>query len=152
MNTILSCKSGMYRERGFTLLEALIAILLLAVGALGVAGLQTLSLKSSKSADDRSRVAALAQMMVDEAALRFADTTSESNTIVSPTYANFPCANTPTNVVQSWRRRLDCDVSGAQGSVDYDASQKRLIVRVRWDDSRVSGGSANQEFVLDTRL
>jgi type IV pilus assembly protein PilV len=140
------------KSRGFSLLESLIAILLLSVGAIGVAGLQVLSLKNSKSADQRARVASMAQMMVDEASLNYNATINESATIVDASFVNFPCASTPTTVVQTWRRRLDCNVPGAKGSVNYDLSQKRLVVRVQWDDSQGLGGSAAQEFVLDTRL
>jgi type IV pilus assembly protein PilV len=139
-------------QSGFSLLEAMISVLLLSVGALGVAGLQSVSLKNSKSADERGRVASLAQMMVDDASLRYSLMQTESNTLVQTTYANFPCANAPATVLQSWRRRLDCEIPGAQGLVDFDRSQKRLIIRVRWDDSRGQDGSATQEFVLDTRL
>jgi type IV pilus assembly protein PilV len=151
--SICTLRSGSRRNsRGFSLLEALISIVLLSVGALGVAGLQAVSLKNSKSAEERGRVAQLAQAMVDEARLRSPTTVSESPNIVGASFVNVSCATTTTTPLQAWRRRLDCEIPGALGSVDYDRSQKRLIVRVRWDDSRGLGGSATETFTLDTRL
>jgi type IV pilus assembly protein PilV len=139
------------RQSGFSLLEALISILVLSIGALGVAGLQTVSLKNSKSADQRGRAAIFAQMMSDEAALRFSLTRAESPTIVGA-MANFPCASIPTTPIATWRQRLDCAIPGAQGEVSYDRSTNRLIVTVQWDDSLGIQGLTNQRVSLDTRL
>jgi type IV pilus assembly protein PilV len=140
------------KSKGFTLLEALVSILLLSVGALGVAGLQAISLKNTRSADQRAAAAHFAQMMVDEAAMRRAETVGESPTIVDDTFVNVPCTAAAANSISEWRRQLDCAIPGAKGSTSYDSGVNRLIVRVQWDDSRGLGGSANEEFLLDTRL
>jgi type IV pilus assembly protein PilV len=139
------------KQSGFSLLEALISILILSVGALGVAGLQTVSLKNAKSADQRGRAAVFAQMMMDEASLRIAETKQESPNIVG-TLANVPCASNPTTPLTVWRQRLDCAIPGALGAVSYDNSTNRLIVTVRFDDSLGLGGSATQDISIDTRL
>ncbi len=138
-------------QSGFSLLEALISILILSVGALGVAGLQTVSLKNAKSADQRGRAAVFAQMMMDEAALRRADTRKESPDIVG-TMANVACASNPTTPINIWRQRIDCAIPGASGQVSYDSATNRLIVTVRWDDSLGLGGSTTQDISIDTRL
>lgn len=138
--------------RGFSLLEALISILLLSVGAMGVAGLQLISLQNNKSADERSRAAALAQYMVDDASFRRGEVVSGSSNVVDATFGTQACNSNQATAIGRWRQRLDCEIPGAQGSVEYNAAQKRLIVRVRWDDSRALGGDAAQVFSLDTRL
>ncbi|HHM04228.1 MAG TPA: type IV pilus modification protein PilV [Gammaproteobacteria bacterium] len=54
-----------WRQSGFTLFEVLIAVLILSIGLLGIAGLQTASLKSNHSAYQRSQAALLAYDMID---------------------------------------------------------------------------------------
>ncbi|GAB6067345.1 hypothetical protein JCM13664_06630 [Methylothermus subterraneus] len=55
----------MKRETGFTLLEILIAVLVLAIGLLGLAGLQTTGLHSNHSASLRTQATLLAYDMTD---------------------------------------------------------------------------------------
>ncbi|MCX7101946.1 MAG: type IV pilus modification protein PilV, partial [Methylobacter sp.] len=56
---------GMKQTAGFTLIEVLIAMLVLAVGLLGLAGLQATSLKSNQSAYNRSQATQLAYDLAD---------------------------------------------------------------------------------------
>lgn len=53
-------------SRGFTLLEILISVLVLSIGLLGLAGLQTLSLRSNHSAYLRSQATLLAYDIIDK--------------------------------------------------------------------------------------
>ena len=53
------------RQRGFTLLEVLIAVMLLAVGLLGLAGLQAVSLRNNHSAYLRSQATMLTYDIID---------------------------------------------------------------------------------------
>ncbi|XSG85096.1 MAG: type IV pilus modification protein PilV [Methylohalobius sp. ZOD2] len=55
----------MRREAGFTLIEILIAVLVLAIGLLGLAGLQTTGLHSNHSANLRTQATLLAYDMID---------------------------------------------------------------------------------------
>lgn len=52
-------------QRGFTLIEVLVAGLILAIGLVGVAGLQAFSLKNNQSAFMRSQATALAYDLAD---------------------------------------------------------------------------------------
>jgi len=53
------------RQRGFTLIEVMVALLILAVGLLGMASLMTLSQKSNESAYSRSQATLLAYDLVE---------------------------------------------------------------------------------------
>lgn len=53
------------RCKGFTLIEVLIAVLVLAIGLLALAGVQTISLRSNHVADLRSQATQLAYDLID---------------------------------------------------------------------------------------
>jgi type IV pilus assembly protein PilV len=53
------------RQRGFTLVEALISVLIMSIGLLGVAALQTRSLGSTNTASKRSQAVLLAGDLAD---------------------------------------------------------------------------------------
>jgi type IV pilus assembly protein PilV len=55
----------MKKNTGFTLIEVLVAMLVLAVGLLGLAGLQAASLKNNQSAYNRSQATQLAYDIAD---------------------------------------------------------------------------------------
>lgn len=56
---------GSRRSRGFTLLEVLIAVVILGVGLLGLAGLLMVSVRTNQSAYLRTQASFLAQSMAD---------------------------------------------------------------------------------------
>lgn len=53
------------RHQGFTLIEILIAVIVLAIGLLGVAGLQTVSIQQTAASDSRSVAVMHAQTMAE---------------------------------------------------------------------------------------
>lgn len=65
MPMIASRGSGRQRMRGFTLIEVLVAILVMGVGVLGVTGLQLVSLQNNSNALARAEAVQLAYDMVD---------------------------------------------------------------------------------------
>lgn len=57
--------SGLKAQKGMTMLEVLIAVMVLSVGLLGVAGLQTTNLRNSQSAHQRTMAVLLASGMAE---------------------------------------------------------------------------------------
>ena len=138
-------------QMGFSMLEVLISILVLSIGALGAAGMQVAALKDSGSANSRYRAASLAGAMAD--ALR-ADRTlaiTESTDFVSAVVSG-SCSATATTSVSRWQNQINCELPGGKGGVDVDGYTKRAIITVEWNDSRGQLGSAAQQFRLETRL
>ena len=56
---------SIYRQRGFSLIEALVAFLILSVGMLGIASLQTVSLRAGATATLRSAATIKAEEIVE---------------------------------------------------------------------------------------
>ncbi len=59
------CAGGIRRSRGVTLIEVLVSLLILSLGLLGVAGLQTSSLRGNQTAYFRSQATAAASDIID---------------------------------------------------------------------------------------
>jgi type IV pilus assembly protein PilV len=135
------------RQHGLTLIEVLIAVLVLSIGLLGLAGLQATSLQFNHSANLRSQATNLAYEMTDRMrANREAALNGQYNLAVGGT----PTAGTvPGDDLAAWRESLSDRLPSGTGSVEVDANGIATVV-VQWDDSR--GAEAALEFTLTTRL
>jgi type IV pilus assembly protein PilV len=82
-------------QRGFTLVEALISVLIMSIGLLGVAALQTRSLGSTNTASKRSQAVSLASDLADRMRSNrlAADLTAASN------YTNIAAADNSCRAV-----------------------------------------------------
>jgi type IV pilus assembly protein PilV len=140
------------RARGFTFVEALVALLVLSIGLLGVAALQLSSLRTIHSASLRSQATLLASDMVDrmranrDAALAgsydldFDDEPDEESTVL-----------TVADLVR-WKTNLLATLPAGNGSIERSVTGgvTTFTVTVRWDDSR--GASDPMEFVMETQI
>ena len=139
--------------RGVTLLEVMISLIVLSIGLLGLAGLQTVSLQFSTSAYYRTQATALAYGLADrmragrEAAL--ADAYNAAFLAPAPACdPNAPAGGTPAQDLAAWRNALACELPLGNGRVVRNGN--RFAITVQWDDSR--GTEAPLEFVFTTAL
>ncbi len=126
------------------MLEALITVVIVSVGLLGIAGLIATSLKVNQGAQIRSQASWLANDIIDR---------MRANRATAQTYAMTGCpAPTGSSVAQqdlaNWCAALGILPSGT-GSVVLAGD--RVTVTVQWNDTR-AGGAASQQFVMETRL
>ncbi len=78
-------------QSGFTMTELLVAIVILAIGLLGLAELQVSAIKTNAQSDSISVADALAQKVVEEiAAMSAEDALFESNTASPQTWSGSP--------------------------------------------------------------
>jgi type IV pilus assembly protein PilV len=151
---------------GFTMLEVLISIIVIAFGLLGVAGLQAFALKNSQSASMRSVATVLATDMIDRIKANSKGATDgfyneTSATAVAPTSVpgclNSSGCATPQQLAQNdlfeWKAMvaaalpngvgvvcLDKDITdgAASGPADPKCSNdgNQLVVYIWWRDDR----------------
>ncbi|GAB6049937.1 hypothetical protein JCM16106_07810 [Hydrogenophilus islandicus] len=154
----------MKTTRGVSLLEVLIAVVVLAVGLLGIARLQTQTLKLNHSAAQRSQAVMLAYYIMDamranrDANNRYAaargdyNTGSPSNPTCSAPTASDTLASRDLAV---WFDRLKDEKNLGNATcamINCDANDPpRCTVRIFWDDSR-AGGAANQSIEITSQL
>jgi type IV pilus assembly protein PilV len=147
MNTrSLHRAAGLRVQRGVGIVEVLVAVLVLSIGLLGLAGLQMRTLRNNQSALERGAAVIETHAIADAMrADRFTATTTPypyNIAIDDPT----PTANTTFSeqVVKGWRENLVAMLGDeATGSIDCNGAACTIVVR--WNDSRGSGDAAALE-------
>lgn len=126
-------------QGGFTLIEVLVAVLIVSVGVLGVAGLQLLSLQNNTSALFRTEAIQSAYDIMDRArANRFEDYSlaMDDDAPAAPNCMAQNCS--PVQMrrfdLAAWREALADNLPEGTGAVERDGG--RMTVTVRWQDSR----------------
>ena len=144
-------RSSINEGRGFTLLEVLIAVVVLSIGLLGVAGLQALGQQSNHSAYLRSQATALAYDIIDRMRANNSGVSAgDYNSIdtTANTYSDPGCASATCSASQmaqydmyDWQQELSTQLPTGNGKVTGAGSGSIYTVTVMWDDDR--NGSAS---------
>lgn len=137
---------------GFSLLEVLIALVILSVGLLGIAAMMSTTLKANDSAYMRTQATELAYNMLDRMrANRSAALGGSYNIALAATVANPPnCTGsgtvhpgcTPDQLAQfdlaQWKQDLAATLPGGDGSVGTSISGGATVatITVQWTDTR----------------
>jgi type IV pilus assembly protein PilV len=132
------------RERGASLIEVLVAVLVLAIGLMGIAGLQTRALKNGQSAFERSQAVTLSYLMLD--AMRANVSAAEAGAYnLSRTCAVSSSGTLITSDQRLWMQSMK-DTLGDRDTTCGEVScvGTQCTVRIYWDDSRGTEGSDNQ--------
>jgi type IV pilus assembly protein PilV len=136
-------------QRGYSLIEVMIAVLVMAIGLLGIAAMQTAALRNSQSSLERSQAVISAYTVLDAMrANRDAALAGDYNT------GGFQCDTDGSGSlasvdrgewVKAWRTALgvqDTDDAAACGSID--CTNGICEIGLRWDDSRASNAGDGQ--------
>lgn len=138
-------------QRGASLLEVMIAVLVLAVGMLGMAALQAVTLKNSGSAAERSSAVIQSYAMLDM--MRANLDAARAGQYNQGWLCESPDGGTRIgNDLRQWITQMQATMgSTACGRITCDADT--CEVGVRWDDSRATGGETEpQQIVTMSRL
>ncbi len=126
---------------GFTLLEVLVALIVLSIGLLGLSGLQTSSLRNNHSAFLRSQATLVNTDIMDRMRVnRDAATGGDYNIDYADSPTSVSCSTncSPQAVANmdltTWRSYVERLPSG-EGEINVDANGI-VTVRVRWADTR----------------
>lgn len=143
------------------MLEALVTLLIVSLGLLGIAGIIANSLKVNQGAQIRSQASWLANNIIDS--MRANRTTAEK-TPAAYTLGNCAAIPIADPIAQAdltqWCAAVAAALpagTGALALVVNPATATALAtvtatVTVQWDDTRAAGGVVDQQFVVETRL
>jgi type IV pilus assembly protein PilV len=138
------------RQAGVSLVEVMVAVLVLSVGLLGLAGLQLRTLRNNQSALERGvavvEVHAIADAMRADRIAADNDAFNIALTDGVPTGTTFA-----QTVLRGWRNNLISSLGDtATGSVNCNGYLCTIVVQ--WDDTRASEGSATQTITTQVQL
>lgn len=134
-----------HRQDGFTLLESLVAILLTAIGMLGLAFLITFAIQRTQSSQQIGTATDLAQDALDMMranrleAYRMTGVNQAAATACAATESS---DSTPTQRRQRWDCRLSRDLPGASANITYTNGLAR--VQITWNRDRFEEGADAQ--------
>ena len=130
-----------WSQRGVTLLEVLISVLILGVGMLGIAAMQTTALRNSQSSFERSQAVMHSYAIIDAMrANRIAALGGEYNigmTCIAPAAGTLAQSD-----LRGWIVSMQTGMGGGDttcGSVSCDGGVCTVVVQ--WDDSRATDGA-----------
>ena len=159
--------NNLRKSVGFTMLEVMISIVIIAFGLLGVAGLQAFALKNTQSANFRLTATTLANDIIDRMKSNYAGVSSGSyNRPNSGDYeASVNCNGAPCSAAllgdfdrAEWARRVRQALPGGVGIVCLDSTPNdganagvpacdgngdvMYVVKIWWNDDRTSRAGA----------
>lgn len=139
------------RQRGGTLIEVLVSVLVLSIGLLGAAALQISGLRNNQSNYEHAQMTVLTQGMLDSMRSNLAGVAAGQYEIAAWTCAAPAGATLAATDVAQWIGGLQTQINpSACGRIACVA--RDCNVGIRWDDSRATGGSSAQVFEIRTRL
>ena len=124
-------------QAGFALIEVLVAVLILAIGLLGVASLQTTSIEMNGQSRQKSQALLLGQDMVERIRVN-ARNAGDYDLDLDPGLDCDPALN-PTSAsvadrdIAEWSNDLACLLAGGSATVDVDTANNTVTVTVGWD-------------------
>jgi len=178
MNTPISTKrvfsqrAAKNKQLGFSLIEALVAFLILSIGMLGIASLQTMSLKAGHTATLRMAAVMKADEILESmranptAVLDYAAGTGDSgadNGCSQTTVAAVVCAPTQqaADDIFRWKRSLT-DVLPNDASTTASVvvtppvppeTMINIVVTINWSERNVdTGGATNMNYSVTTQM
>lgn len=146
------------KQSGFTLLEVLVAVLVLSIGLLGLAGLMASSIRNNQSAYQRTQATWLAYDIVDRMRINRPAALDSSYPYNTALGSPATCAANPALAgamaardMTDWKNLIACALPAGDGAVAV-AANRTVTVTVRWNDSRGTSGDAAQIFQIQTQL
>lgn len=150
-------------QAGFTLIEVMIAVLITGLGLLGFAMLQTMNVRYTKSAQDRTKATSLAYELIDMMrsqraqasyynAVTYGSFTSLSaGTGVCTFPTNAVAASSPTANLLRWRCQLRNALPDGDAQVILQADGN-VTVSIRWSDAYWDSTAAKTTFDVVSRI
>lgn len=143
------------RQNGYTLLEVLIAAIVMAIGLIGVATLQVGGTRLNNSAQLRTQASIMAYDIVDRMRANIPEARAGSYDILLTDATPGAIATVPDIDIIQWRNLLAYYLPAGNGQIERQAGvtandPARFTVTVEWNDGRTAADVL--QFVVTTDL
>ncbi len=139
-------------ERGVSLLEILISVLILSIGLLGIAAMQALALRGGQSSLESSQTVMQTTFIVE--AMR-ANRVNASSYAIGMTCTAGSGGSLAQNDLVAWINALKSTMGVAGDTTTCgrieSLNNNRYRITVQWDDQR-AGGSATRQVATEVRI
>lgn len=138
----------MKKQVGFSLLEVLIAVLVLSIGLLGMAGLQLNALKFNQTATVRSQATMLAYDIADR--MRMNRESARSGNYVTALADTTITGGARADVdLREWKTQVGQTLPEGRAAVAMAGNV--VTVTVEWNEGRLENGGT-QQLIFETQL
>lgn len=147
--------------RGVTLIEVLVAVLVISIGLLGLAALQVAALQANETSYQRSQATNLAYDVIDRMRTNRTDALGgnyDTNFTAAPDCA-IPSAGSDLaeTDLNEWRMALACGLPNGEGFIDVDTNpagsgNNLVTVTIRWTDRDAENAGDWESFTTRTEL
>jgi type IV pilus assembly protein PilV len=146
-------RARMRRQRGASMIELLVSIVIFAFGMLGLVGLQTKTLAYGQSGLYRSQAAALTDDIMDRMRTDRANAKLNAwNTVFTDAASSFTGTTIADTDRKDWKQQVETLLPGGQAQIEADTGNPGYwVITIQWDETR-AGGSSTEKFVTRTRL
>ena len=142
-------KQTEHSQNGFSLVEVMVAVFVLAIGLLGLAGLQVASLKSNHSAQLRTEAVIHVYDIIDRMRVNKVVAKAGGYDIALATASPVSTSVVDTDRV-AWKAAIAASLPDGDGAIVTATGV--TTITIQWDDSRGAGGSNTQRFSMSTEL
>ena len=144
--------AGPARIRGVGLIEVLISVLILGIGLLGIAAMQSLALRGGQGSLESSQAVMQTNSIIE--AMR-ANRANAADYVLAGMQCSAPTAGTlAQNDVVAWITALKATIPGGIttcGQIIALPAPNAYRITVQWDDQR-AGGEATRQIVTETLI
>lgn len=142
---------GHRAQRGVSLIEVLVSLLIVTVGMLGAVALQATALRNNQGSFERTQTSILTQGIFDAMRTNLPGVSANGYNTGGMVCVAPAAANLATSDIARWVNNLHAQINpGACGAIQCAAGV--CTVSVQWDDSRATGGSSAQTITVRAQL
>lgn len=146
------------KQSGFTLLEVLVAMLVLSIGLLGLAGLMASSMRNNQSAYHSTQATWLAYDILDRmranSAGALAGAYGAANALGAPASCSTiaPSGSIAAQDIGGWKNMIACALPEGDGAITVTPANRQVRITVQWNDSRATNGVSSQQLIVESQL
>lgn len=144
-----------HKESGIALIEVLVAVLVLAVGLLGMAAMQVQSSQMTNGAEQRTQAVLLTADMMDRIRSNRANAADYDGISVDPSSTACATDYTPSNAatvsandITEWSNLVVCLLPDGTGTVNVDSGTGEVVVVVDWQKADEDGVAVTLRTVI----